>query len=114
MEGFWTVEFGSSAGVYSGGVLLFKDGKIAGGDAGYYYVGTYRMTGPDTFSAILSVKPFIEDAKSIFKTKSKPFTLSLEGNVEDPNHAIARGKAEEMPDFRLGLVLERREEAVAA
>ena len=114
MEGFWTVEFGSNAGVYSGGVLIFKDGKIAGGDAGYYYVGNYEMTSPDTFAATIHVKPFIEDAKSMFKTKRKAFTLNLEGDVKDPNHAIARGRPQEMPDFGVGLVLERREEAAAA
>ncbi len=114
MEGFWTVEFGSNAGVYSGGVLFFNDGKIAGGDAGYYYLGTYEMTGDHTFSAILHVKPFIKEAKSIFKTKRKSFTLSLDGDIKDQNHAIARGRPEEMPEFGVGLVLERRVEAVAA
>jgi len=114
MEGFWTVEFGSNAGVYTGGVLIFSDGKIAGGDAGYYYLGTYEMTGKTTFKATLQMKPFIEDAKSIFKTKRKTFTLDLEGDVKDQNHAIARGRPKEMPDFGVGLVLKRREEAVAA
>lgn len=114
MEGFWTVEFGSNAGVYSGGVMFFKDGKIAGGDAGYYYLGTYEMTGAATFKVTLHMKPFIKEAKSIFKTRRKPFTLNLEGDVKDENHAIARGRAQEMPEFGVGMVLERREEAVAA
>ncbi len=32
MEGLWTAEFGSSAGRFGGGVLVFGDGTILGGD----------------------------------------------------------------------------------
>jgi hypothetical protein len=114
MEGFWTVEFGSSAGDYSGGVLFFNDGKIAGGDAGYYYVGDYQMTGESSFTATLHLKPFIKEAVSVFKTRRQELTLNLEGTIKDLNHATAQGKSKGIPDLRIGMKLERREEAVAA
>ena len=114
MDGFWTVEFGSNQGVYSGAVLFFKDGKITGGDGGYLYLGSYAMTGETTFKATLHMKPFIKEAKSIFKTRRKSFTLDLTGDVKDENHAIARGYTVETPAFGVGMVLERREEAIAA
>jgi len=38
-----------------------------------------RNDSEHTFSATLHVKPFIKEAKRIFKTKRKSFTLSLMG-----------------------------------
>jgi hypothetical protein len=34
MEGLWTAEFGSSVGIFGGGVVVFHEGKIMGGDNG--------------------------------------------------------------------------------
>jgi hypothetical protein len=31
MDGLWTAEFGSSSGIFGGGVAVFRDGKIWGG-----------------------------------------------------------------------------------
>ena len=45
MEGLWTAEFGSSAGTFGGGVAIFRDGKILGGDGTYYYIGEYSLAG---------------------------------------------------------------------
>ena len=45
MDGLWTVEFGSSTGMFGGGVAVFREGKIPGGDGLYYYVGQYSLTG---------------------------------------------------------------------
>ena len=42
MQGLWTIEFGSNAGVYNSGVIVMRDGKIKGGDASYYYDGSYE------------------------------------------------------------------------
>jgi len=114
MEGFWTIEFGSSAGDYSGGVLFLKDGKIAGGDDGYYYLGSYEVKGDTALTATLHLKPFIKEARSAFNTTRKELTLHLEGSIKDPNHATAKGRADGLPDLRIGMRLERREESAAA
>lgn len=114
MEGLWTIEFGSSEGVYSGGVVVFSGGKIMGGDAAYYYTGRYDVSNAGSFEATLHVKPFIEGVRSIFNTLRKEFTLNLKGTVKDADHAIAQGVPAEMPQMRLGIVLTRREAAVAA
>jgi len=36
VEGLWTVEFRGSMGNSGTGVVILRDGKIGGGDAGYY------------------------------------------------------------------------------
>jgi hypothetical protein len=114
MEGLWTIEFGSSEGVYGGGVVVFSGGKVLGGDAGYYYTGSYEMMDVDAFTATIQVKPFIDGIPSVFNTLRKDFTLNLTGRVKDAGHAIAQGRPEEMPEMDLGIVLTRREEVLAA
>jgi hypothetical protein len=42
-DGLWTVEFGSMANRYGRGVLIFINGRLLGGDDGYYYSGNYEI-----------------------------------------------------------------------
>jgi len=90
MDGLWTAEFGSTTGIFGGGVAVFRDGKILGGDATYYYVGEYKLTG-NTFLATLKVSPFIEGALSVFKTVGTDLTLELSGSLVEEGRAIAQG-----------------------
>jgi hypothetical protein len=56
MDGLWTAEFGSSTGGFSGGVVVLRDGKLMGGDAGYYYLGDYQIR-EKSFQATIQVFP---------------------------------------------------------
>jgi len=114
MEGLWTIEFGSSEGIYGGGVIFFNAGKLVGGDSGYYYSGSYEVSKDSLFTATIHVKPFIKDYVSVFGTMRKDFTLDLNGRVKDADHAIAQGNPKEMPQMDIGVVLTRRQEALAA
>jgi hypothetical protein len=107
MEGLWTAEFGSSAGVFGGGVAIFHAGRILGGDATHYYVGEYVFSGND-FKATLKIYPFMEGAESVFRTVGRDLTLDLEGSLTDEGRAIAQGHLREMPDIRFGAKLTRR------
>jgi hypothetical protein len=80
IEGLWTVEFGSSTGLFFGGVVVFRGGKLLGGDATHYYAGEYTLTG-NTLSATLKVSPFIAGAQSMFNTVGRDFTLLLSGSL---------------------------------
>ena len=107
MEGLWTAEFGSSAGRFGGGVAVFRDGKILGGDATYYYVGDYKLDG-STLQVTLKVSPFIEGAESVFKTSSRELILNLTGSVTKDGLVIAQGRPEGMPELNFGVKLTRR------
>jgi hypothetical protein len=107
MNGLWTAEFGSSAGMFGGGVAVFKDGTIMGGDGTYYYVGQYELTG-EAFVASLRISPFIEGAESVFKTVGKDLTLELAGSLTAEGRAIAQGHPREMPDLNFGVKLTKR------
>ena len=44
VEGLWTIKFITNVNTWGSGVLvLTKEHRILGGDAGYYYIGTYNM-----------------------------------------------------------------------
>lgn len=66
MDGLWTAEFGSSTGIFGGVVAVFRDGRVLGGDATYYYIGEYTLSG-NTLKATLTLSPFIENAESVFQ-----------------------------------------------
>src|SRR5437879_5827447 len=107
IEGLWTAEFGSSTGVFSGGVAVLRDGKILGGDATYYYVGDYSIKG-NTFQATLKISPFMEGAESVFKTLGKDLTLELVGSLVGADRVIAQGYAKGMPQVNFGAKLTKR------
>ena len=116
MQGLWTIEFGSSAGIYGSGVIIIREGKIKGGDATYYFDGSYEAADPADsypakFKAKILVKPFIPGAESVFKTYDKDLTLDLEGTLKDKDNAVAVGKPEEFPEMNVGIRMTRRGEA---
>jgi len=107
MNGLWTAEFGSSTGTFGGGVAVFQDGRIMGGDGTYFYLGEYKLKG-DGFEAVLRVSPFIDGAESVFKTVGHELTLELAGSLIGESRAIAQGYAREKPDLKFGVKLTKR------
>jgi hypothetical protein len=41
IDGFWLVNAEATGGT-AGGVVVFANGKVFGGDSGFYYLGTYQ------------------------------------------------------------------------
>jgi hypothetical protein len=107
MNGLWTVEFGSSSGMFGGGVAVFRDGQILGGDGLYYYIGEYSLRGK-SLTATIKTSPFIEGAESIFRTVGQELTLKLEGTLISDTGAIAQGHPEGRPELRFGAKLTKR------
>jgi hypothetical protein len=112
MEGLWTVEFGSNAGLFGSGVVVLRDGKIQGGDEAYYYEGEYEPATakayPTGLKAKITITPYLPNRQSIFKTFDKSLTLLLEGTFNDENSAVAVGTPEGMPEMNLGMRLTRK------
>lgn len=106
LEGFWTIEFGSSIGISGAGVLFCNKGTLLGGDAGYYYHGEYRSSGA-VFEIDLTVVPFIPGYVSVFGTQGQSVVLHLVGQVNG-DQATAQGRPEGMPEVSFGAKLTRR------
>jgi hypothetical protein len=109
MNGLWTAEFGTSSGMFGGGVAVFRDGKIMGGDGTYYYIGEYNLIGK-ALKARMKISPFIEGAESVFKTRHRVLTLELEGSLINESLATAQGRALEMPHLNFAVKLTKQAE----
>ena len=107
VEGFWTAEFGSSVGIFGGGVVFLQNGIATGGDNAYFYSGTYTLIG-NTFSATVAVKPFIQGVPSVFNTVDQEFTLDLAGSLEGHDRLVAQGQRRGMPGVTFGVKLIKR------
>jgi len=107
MQGLWTIEFGSSTGRFGAGVVVFKEGRVMGGDSGYYYIGTYSLVG-DEFSAKIDLVPFVPGIETVFNTLGHNVKLSLTGTLIDSEHATAQGSPVAMPHLKLGVKLTKR------
>jgi hypothetical protein len=107
IDGLWTAEFGTSAGTFGGGVAVFQEGKVLGGDGSYFYVGQYALS-ERSFTATLKVAPFLPNAESVFKTAGKELKLDLVGSLESDMKAVAQGQAEGIPGVRFGVKLTKQ------
>jgi hypothetical protein len=65
VDGLWTMEFMVAPNRYGSGVVVLKDGRILGGDSGYYYNGTYELIGT-TLNATANIIKYNQNSISVF------------------------------------------------
>jgi hypothetical protein len=82
LEALWTVEFVSNTGSYGAGVVVFKTGRIFGGDAFYYYLGNVVVKN-EIVEAEVVVTHHSGPPQSIFGPLNK-FHLKLSGKLQMP------------------------------
>ena len=95
MDGLWTLQYRLQGEWVGSGVIVFKDGKIYGGDSGYYYVGQYAMSGPH-LAGRANVIRHDPQAKSMFGTPIEQFDIEMQGTCENAEVGAifeAEGKA---------------------
>lgn len=78
-SGLYAVIFNASHG-NGGGVVSFEDGTLNGGDAGYYYQGTYREEAGKV-TASLRVRRWNPAIQSVFGDLAE-IELNLHGTAE--------------------------------
>jgi hypothetical protein len=106
IDGLWTVEFRSSVGGLGSGTLIFENGKVMGGDAGYYYVGSYEGVG-NTLKGRVTVKKYNPGHISIFGSLNI-FTIEISGPLNDAQMTL-HGKMAENPTMTISIVCTKRE-----
>ena len=107
LEALWTVEFVSSAEIVGTGVVVLETDRIFGGDASYYYLGSYKVDGR-FLTAELEVTHFAGPSLSVFGPAER-FNLRLSGAIESPEMEL-RGSVVENADRRIVMRLHRRAE----
>lgn len=77
LEALWSVEFVSNVQSFGAGVAVLETGRVLGGDAQYFYVGTYQVENAIA-NAEVKVTHYAGQPNSIFG-QAKQFTLKLSG-----------------------------------
>jgi hypothetical protein len=95
LQGLYKVKFRSSSDEGSC-VCLFKDGRIAGGGAVMYYVGTYQVVG-NHFTAEIVAKRHAKRNKPSPLMGLEEFHMTMEG-IFSGAYAQLIGRIPEVPD----------------
>ena len=108
-NGLWTVEFISTMNRSGKGVIVLKDGRLLGGDTGYYYTGSYEINF-DTKSMTANIIVIRHDPNwfSVFGNIDS-FKLSFSGSV-DNLHFSAMGTIVGMPEYKIRIVGNKKED----
>lgn len=107
LEALWSVEFVSSLQDFGAGVAVLETGRILGGDAGYYYVGSYKGEN-GVVQADITVTHYNGEPNSVFGPR-KQFNLRLTGKPQEQVMGF-HGYVVEDPDSRIAIRLTRRAE----
>jgi T3SS negative regulator,GrlR len=79
VDGFWTLQADSLQGSI-GGVAVFMEGSVFGGDSGFTYIGHYETNGK-SFKARLSIHRFMRGVVGILDIEGD-FELDVIGTME--------------------------------
>lgn len=104
IEGFWVIKF-TAAQIYGSGVALFSDGKVYGGETGFYYLGTYEADGNVVKARVLirNFDPTIPSGFGIPSDYEMDVSAMLDGDTMSGT-AVVTGH----PQYSLGIRLTRK------
>lgn len=109
INGLWSVDFHvlpSGTANNGSGVVVFKDGKIYGGDSTYYYTGTYQLN-DKAFTAKVRIKHYSGLHNNIFGNVAEA-NVTLKG-LADKNEFEASGSSD-IQNQSIGMRVEKLEE----
>jgi len=82
VDGLWTVEFIVPQGNrYGRGIVTLKDGRLLGGDFGYYYTGSYSIIGT-RINARARVIKYDPNSVAVFGNIGA-YELEFSGEIDD-------------------------------
>ena len=106
MEGLWTVEFITNIGGTGSGTVIFENGRIAGGDAGYYYIGTYSIEN-DRLTGKIKTQRYKDGHTSVFGPLEQG-TIKISGKIQGSD-ITASGSLLSHPDLEITIRGTKRE-----
>ena len=83
VEALWTLKYGTVENYINGGVVVFDEGKLYGGDSSYYYLGIYELTEDNRLNAYVDVHHYHGDPLTAFGTASDHLSLIISSNFID-------------------------------
>jgi hypothetical protein len=105
VDGLWTADFRTQSGAGTG-VVVLTSGRIMGGDAHYYYSGSYSEEG-NRFQASLVVKHYAGALTNVFG-QLREVHLTLVGSASS-EYILAQGQVPSLSFSQLSVKLRRVE-----
>jgi hypothetical protein len=101
-NGLYAVRFAAPGGV-GGGVVTIRNDRVAGGDAGYAYVGEIS-SGGDQITGSIEVFQHEPGVPSVFGSLER-YTLSGQGRVNSDGHASMTVTTPSAPGMQMQIAL---------
>jgi len=79
IQGQWALELGTNMGLTPAGIIIFKSGRIVGGDSNHFYTGYYQIEPNDHINGSMEITNFKEEPISIFGKEAK-YSVRLKGS----------------------------------
>ena len=115
VEALWIARFGDSTtptlipGLTNAGVMVLETGRIYGGDAKYYYIGNYNISG-DNITAVAKSTHFNGPRTDVFGGNGPQFLVKLVGRISESGNQIAGYIYQEgRENERIAILLEKKE-----
>ena len=105
-RGLWTVEFKTNVGGAGTGTIILDKGRVAGGDAGYYYIGKYTLD-QDKITAEAKIRKYNPGHVSVFgplEYGDLKIVGSISGSLMD-----ATGQLDQLPSAKMTIKGIKRE-----
>lgn len=105
-NGLWTIEFISTMNRFGAGVLLvLNNGKLLGGDNGYYYLGNYEVK-DNNIRGKVAITRFNKNVISVFGDVDQ-FSLTFAGQIkQDLVEAVA--SFDNTPDLKIRIICKKK------
>lgn len=106
-NGLWIIEFISTLKREGKGVITLSNGRLSGGDSGYYYTGDYDINDGKIIGNIIAIK-HNPNWESVFGNIDS-FKLSFFGEVNS-DHFSAIGSVVGMPQYKISIIGKRKQD----
>ena len=111
IEGLWSVKFATPFGTGGAGVVVFESGRILGGDAGFTYIGDYKLEPTGMLNAKVRVTKFDGvGLPSVFGPNMQDFDLAVSAPAVNPKGTTAVGAVPGLPGAQMQLHFIKRAE----
>ena len=104
-EALWSIEFVDNKEHHGGGIAVFQNKRVLGGNNGFTYIGSYAMHGPEILINV-HIKRFNDEVPGIYKDE---FDITFKGRYHDLEF-IVTGSPSDNPEFILAAQCTRQGE----
>lgn len=105
LEALWSLEFISNLQAYGAGVVIFETDRVFGGDATFYYVGTYEVK-DGQIEGMIDIRNYAGSNVSIVGVGNN-FKLKISGKISAPVMELAGYRIDD-PSIKFAVRLTRR------